>query len=74
MALVARTDLAASVAALAREEQDKRRNQIKIYTIAYGDDANFDVLKSIADATQGRAYKGTPQNIKSVIKDIATFF
>ena len=59
---------------MTRLKEDKRRNSIKIYTIAYGDDADEKILKEIADVSQGRAYKGTPKNIKSIIKDIATFF
>jgi Ca-activated chloride channel family protein len=59
---------------LTRLKQDKRRHSIKIYTIAYGEDANEKILKDIAEATQGRSYKGTPQNIRAIIKEIATFF
>ena len=47
---------------------------IRVFTIAYGQDAQQDVLKSIADATQAKTYAGTPQNIVSVFRDICTFF
>ena len=33
-----------------------------------------DDLQRIADATQAKSYKGTPENIRSVFRDIATFF
>jgi Ca-activated chloride channel family protein len=53
---------------------DNESHTIRVFTIAYGHDANQDVLKQIADATQAKSYIGTPQNIRSVFKDISTFF
>lgn len=53
---------------------DNETHTIRVFTIAYGSDANQDVLKQIADATQAKSYAGTPQNIRSVFKDISTFF
>src|SRR5262245_58699668 len=53
---------------------DYERRPIRVFTIAYGDEARLEVLQKIADATQAKAYKGTPQNIKEVFKDIGTFF
>ncbi|MFN8482273.1 MAG: vWA domain-containing protein [Anaerolineae bacterium] len=49
-------------------------NAIKVFTIAYGSDADRDVLKQIADATGARMYEGKPENIQQVYNDIATFF
>ncbi|MCI0442705.1 VWA domain-containing protein [bacterium] len=46
----------------------------RVFTIGYGEGANAKVLESIADATQARFYKGTPENIESVFKEISTFF
>jgi Ca-activated chloride channel family protein len=59
---------------LARIRADAETHTIRIYTIAYGSDARHDVLTQIANATQGRAYDGTPQNIVEVFRDISTFF
>jgi Ca-activated chloride channel family protein len=53
---------------------DNETHTIRVFTIAYGHDANQEVLKQIADATQAKSYVGTPQNIRSVFKDISTFF
>ena len=53
---------------------DNERHTIRVFTIAYGRDANQDILKQIADATQAKSYAGTPQNVRSVFKDISTFF
>jgi Ca-activated chloride channel family protein len=52
----------------------------RIFTIAYGTpglvrgDADPKVLEKIAKATQAKFYKSTPKTIRSVFKDIATFF
>ena len=59
---------------LSRIRADPESHTIRIYTIAYGHDARRDVLKEIADATEGKAYDGTPQNIVAVFRDISTFF
>jgi Ca-activated chloride channel homolog len=47
---------------------------IKVFTIAYGSDADVGVLTSIANASGGQEYAGTPQNIKQVYLDISQFF
>ena len=49
-------------------------NAIKLFTIAFGGDADNDVLKQIAEATGGKQYAGDPQSILLVYADIATFF
>ena len=53
--------------------QPGRTNETRIFTIAYGEDPNFEILKRIAEATQAKAEKGTPETIQKVIKDIASF-
>ncbi len=53
---------------------DSERRTIRVFTIAYGADADVKILQSIADATQAKSYKGTPENIRNVFRDIATFF
>ena len=53
---------------------DAETHTIRIFTIAYGRDAQKSVLAQIADATQGKAYEGTPGNIVEVFRDISTFF
>jgi len=53
---------------------DNESKTIRVFTIGYGQDARKDVLQSIADATQAKFYEGTPDNIKSVFKEISTFF
>ncbi len=47
---------------------------VRVFTIAYGDDADGTVLERVAEATRGRAYRGKTGNIETVFRDIATFF
>lgn len=49
-------------------------NAIKIFTIAFGDSADEDVLKQIAEPTGGKQYKSSPENIQKIYDEIATFF
>lgn len=49
-------------------------NGIKVFTIAYGSDADVDGLTKIANATGGQEYTGTPQNIRQVYIQISEFF
>ena len=49
-------------------------SSIKVFTIAYGSDADVGVLTQIANASGGQEYAGTPQNIKQVYLDISQFF
>lgn len=56
----------------ARGEGEGR--QIRIFTIAYGSDANGDVLGQIAEASGGKAYSGDPETIEQVYLQISSFF
>ncbi len=53
---------------------DGESQGVRVFTIGYGREANQDVLRAIADATQARFYAGTPANIRTVFRDISTFF
>lgn len=56
----------------ARSEGDER--QIRVFTIAYSDDASSDVLQGIAEATGGRAFSGDPDTIEEVYLQISSYF
>ena len=58
---------------LRRRAEDDERN-IRVFTIAYGADANSDVLKEIATAAGGQAYEGNPGKIADVYRQISSFF
>ena len=49
-------------------------NAIKVFTIAFGSDANADILKSIAEPSGGKQYDSSPETIQKIYDDIATFF
>jgi Ca-activated chloride channel family protein len=57
-----------------RIHYDGETHTIHVFTIAYGKDARKSILAQISEATQAKAYEGTPQNIVGVFKDISTFF
>jgi Ca-activated chloride channel family protein len=47
---------------------------VKLYTIAYGADADKEILARFADATGGKAFEGDTSNISSVYLSISSFF
>jgi Ca-activated chloride channel family protein len=47
---------------------------VKIYTIAYGDDADLDVLKTLANRTNGKQLNGSVEDIESVYFLISSEF
>lgn len=49
-------------------------NATKIFTIGYGNDADFGILEQISEATGARSYEGSPETINEVYIEIATFF
>jgi Ca-activated chloride channel homolog len=49
-------------------------NAVKVFTIAYGGNADASGLTKIASATGGQEYTGTPQNIQQVFVQISEFF
>jgi Ca-activated chloride channel family protein len=51
-----------------------RRRQIRIFTIAYGGDADQKVLERIANASGGKPYVGDPKEIEKVYIQISSFF
>jgi Ca-activated chloride channel family protein len=44
----------------------------KVFTIAYGDEANQDLLIRIANRTNGRSYTADPENISEIYKKISS--
>ncbi|MFN2231019.1 MAG: VWA domain-containing protein [Anaerolineae bacterium] len=46
----------------------------KIFAIAFGGDADRDILAQIAEVTGGQQYEGDPETINEVYARIATFF
>jgi Ca-activated chloride channel family protein len=46
----------------------------KVFTIAFGSNADRDVLQEIAETTGGQQYDSDPESISEVYAKIATFF
>ncbi|MFZ6028894.1 MAG: VWA domain-containing protein [Chloroflexota bacterium] len=49
-------------------------NSIKLFTIGFGEDADKQTLVSMAEATGGKQYDASPENIIKIYAEIATFF
>ncbi len=69
------TDSALKLEALLNKvRSDEETTSVRIFTIGYGSKAVKEVLEKISDQTQAKYYTGTPENIRQVFKEIATFF
>lgn len=49
-------------------------NAIKLFTIAFGGDADTEVLRQMAESTGGKQYSSDPTTISQVYAEIALFF
>jgi Ca-activated chloride channel homolog len=58
---------------LEQRAEDQEHN-IRVFTIAYGHDANKHELEAIAQASGGQAYDGDPDEIANVYREISSFF
>jgi Ca-activated chloride channel family protein len=45
-----------------------------VFAIAYGEDADYDTLRDLADATGGQVYEGTLETIRQLYKILSTYF
>ena len=54
--------------------QGEGGNSIKLFTIAFGDNADKSILQRIAEPTGGKEYDSSPENIQKIYDDISTFF
>jgi Ca-activated chloride channel homolog len=61
------------IASLTQRSEDQE-NTIRVFTIAYGSEANQKVLASIAEASGGKGYTGDPTEIEGVYRQISSFF
>ena len=57
-----------------QRDSDKSGAPVKVFTIAYGSDADMRVLGEMADATLGKALPGTTENIGKLYKLLSTYF
>ncbi len=47
---------------------------VLIFTVAYGKDADMNVLKQIAELGEGQAYTSEPETIRKLYRRISQFF
>ena len=47
---------------------------VRVYTIAYGSQANKAELADIAGASGGKGFEGDPKDIEAVYRSISSFF
>ncbi len=59
---------------LSRLPSGTEASGVKIYTIAYGDDADLDVLATLANRTNGKQFSGDVQDIEAVYFLISSEF
>jgi Ca-activated chloride channel family protein len=51
-----------------------QQNPVRVFTIAYGQDADPTAMARIAEAGNGKAYEGDPDTIEQVYLSISSFF
>jgi Ca-activated chloride channel family protein len=79
-AIVAMTDgkenaSAITLGELAQEiRQGNNDIPVVIFTVAYGRDADYQVLQALADASGGQVRAGTPETIRDLYKILSTYF
>jgi Ca-activated chloride channel family protein len=80
-AIVVMTDGKENASALSLKQlvarlQDGNANGVPvvIFSVAYGNDADMDVLQAISDATGGQTLVGSPETIRKLYKILSTYF
>lgn len=60
---------------LAQEIRDNNQQlPVIIFSIAYGSDADYDMLQALAGASGGQVKEGTPETIRELYKILSTYF
>ena len=57
-----------------RAEPVTEGTSVRVFSVAYGDNANDGALRRIADASGGAFFTGRPKDIKDVYRSIASYF
>jgi Ca-activated chloride channel family protein len=80
-AIVAMTDGKENNSSIGLRELTQRMREgneggvpIVVFCIAYGDDADYDTLEALADATDGQVRQGDLESIKQLYKILSTYF
>jgi Ca-activated chloride channel family protein len=67
------TDQRSLVSELSRQSHSEGLT-VRVYTIAYGSEAEKSLLQEIASSSGGKEYDGDPKKIESVYRSISSFF
>jgi Ca-activated chloride channel homolog len=59
---------------LAKVRAESESQGVRVFTIGHGKEAEKGMLQAIASAKQTHFYEGNPANIRTVFRDISTFF
>jgi hypothetical protein len=59
---------------LARALRDESGVPVVVFAIAYGGDADLELLQIIAESTRGQVYQGDPDTIRDLYKILSTYF
>ena len=79
-AIVAMTDgkenaSTVTIRQLAQEiREGNQQIPVIIFSIAYGDDADYEMLQALADASGGQVKQGTTETIRELYKILSTYF
>jgi Ca-activated chloride channel homolog len=78
-AIVAMTDgrennSSASLRTLLRRIESDSKVPVVIFCVAYGEDADLDMLQSIAEPTGGQVLQGDPETIRQLYKILSSYF
>jgi Ca-activated chloride channel family protein len=55
-------------------QEGNRSLPIMVFTVAYGKDADYNVLQVLAEASGGRVFEGTPETIRDLYRILSTYF
>ena len=55
-------------------QQGNQQVPVIIFSIAYGTDADYEMLQALADASGGQVKQGTPETIRELYKILSTYF
>jgi Ca-activated chloride channel homolog len=62
------------VIARLKQENNSESGGVRVFTIAYGDEANKDLLAQFSAASGGKAFVGSTEDIEAVYRSISSFF
>jgi Ca-activated chloride channel family protein len=56
------------------ERGNETGGPVLVFAVAYGENADYDTLRILADATGGQVHEGTLETIRQLYKILSTYF